>query len=148
MSLAVSFRAGAESDVGFVMRSFVESWSGSEMAVETRRDVGLSRAGVMDAAHAMMTGMLDRGYGVTLAVDPVDPDVIYGYAVHRGSVLAWLYVRSSARRQGVAAALLQYLAFAPGRALTCVFVKMEALHRYRQRGWIIRLNPFLAMVTT
>lgn len=144
--LAICCRPVTAPDLPFVIRSFLESWAGTEHAIEVRRELGIERPALLDAVRRLLAAVLARGFAVTVACDPEDPDTLYGYVVHRGNVCAWLYVRSTARRLGVATRLMAEAGFVPGRPLTAVFARIATISEARRKGWVVRINPFLALV--
>lgn len=59
----------------------------------------------MENYKGALTSLLDKSK-ITIACLKEDPDVIVGYTITNPSVLHWVYVKSSWRKQGVAKLLL------------------------------------------
>jgi hypothetical protein len=76
---------------------------------------------------------------VTLAVDPEDESVIWGFVVWEGPVLHYLYVKHLLRQHGIARDLWR----AAGSPTTCTHLSIAGEAYMRSHPGTLTFNPFL-----
>lgn len=137
-----SQRPGRPSDRPFIL----ESWQASNSITTLGREMGPR---YVSEQKALCNEILDRkSTTVRVACDPDDEDAIFGYAVV-GSLdtliprVYYVYVKSEARKLGVATSLLEDLrdrsvvyTHKPVRTLACVLPKPENWTFSFYRNWL------------
>lgn len=105
-SPSLAFRESTAADAAYIYRT----WEDSAGAVDLRTShVSTAPSRYYAELRGRIAGYFAAGLHVEIAYDPHFPEVIVGYAAHRGPLLDWIYVRGALRRQGVARALLERL---------------------------------------
>jgi len=129
------------SDEPFVVSSWLKSYRNSH---STRY---ISNDDYYATLHPLVEG-LARGAATLLAVNPQDPEQIYGWVCHEhiGSVpvLHYLYVKEIFRRGKIATQLLTQAGFTPDSAFYYTFLPRGAEH-LRPHYPNAAYNPFLIL---
>jgi GNAT superfamily N-acetyltransferase len=121
-------RAARESDMGFVVDTWRQSFRDESYLFKFNRDLYFRLMG-MHVGGLMKTGE------IRVACNPADEDTIIGFAAHTGRELHYVYVREALRKHGVARALIESLPIATYSFSTGAFMRRI---KPVERGWIFK----------
>lgn len=131
--LPIKIRASNKGDEPIILGSWKSSILGSATYRWLPRDVYYRGEG------KVVTQMLRR-YGAVVACNPIFDDQVFGWLVHGGEAIHYVYVKQRFRRQQVASRLIE-LAFGSARDFVCT-AWTDVCERLSP-AWTLRYRPSL-----
>jgi GNAT superfamily N-acetyltransferase len=100
--IPVKYRQAEDADMGFVRTTWVHHNRGRGFAS------GVSPREYGPGQRELVAKLLDR-YGASVACDPEDPYVLYGWVCSGGDALHYVYVKPEFRGAGIGRAMLDFV---------------------------------------
>ena len=127
--LQARIRAVVKDDWAYILDSWKKSYRDSEKRVP---------AYIYCAnQHTEIEQLKQRGAEFLIACDPDDSNFIWGYICHEGDVVHYIFVRTSARGQGVAKLLLTGIA----RPVVCTHWTESAEQVHKTHPGVLLYEP-------
>lgn len=122
IKIPFAFRAATETDRPLVLQSWLRTWR--EEQKHMRSDSYYRQA------HSLFTQILDK-FGAVVAVNPEDPDQIYGFAVaaylsNDEWVLFWIQTKSLYAKLGIGKALYKFIRGDRPHGPICPFIRRKS----------------------